>query len=378
MGTEPDLLIIGGGIIGLTTALVMGDAGLRVEVLDQGEPGREASWAGAGIIPPGNPDHAAEGIDRLRADSTARFAEFSRQLRERTGLDNGYHRCGGLEFLHHHELDLTESWIAEGVTFEPIDAHRLMEIDPGVAWQPGMHAFYFPEYAQVRNPWHLKAIRAACQQAGVTITPHTAVQNFEVVGTRIAVVTTRSGERRQAGQFLVASGAWSQQLLAPLGFTSGVAPVRGQIVLFKPAEPVMKRVTIVEKRYLVPRQDGRVLVGSTEEPEVGFEKGNTPSAIAALTEFACQVVPALRSTPIETTWSGLRPGSKDGLPTIGIFPGIENLLLAIGHYRAGVQLSLGTAEIIRRLIQKVDLAFPIAAFAPGRDPDLTVRPTFRS
>jgi glycine oxidase len=132
------------------------------------------------------------------------------------------------------------------------------------------------------------------------------------------------------------------------------------------------------KRYLVPRADGRVLVGSTEEPEAGFEKATTASAIRDLLGFAVALVPGLTKREVEKSWAGLRPGSPDGMPFIGPVPGHPNVLVAAGHFRAGVQLSIGTAELVRDLITGKAPGVSAEAFRLDRTPDLTARPAFRS
>ena len=132
------------------------------------------------------------------------------------------------------------------------------------------------------------------------------------------------------------------------------------------------------KRYLVPRQDGRVLAGSTEEPEAGFVKANTPEAVRGLTDFARGLVPALADAEVETTWAGLRPGSPDGMPFIGSVPGYGNVFAAVGHFRAGIQLSIGTGELVRDLILGRPTAVPADAFRLDRVPNLSTRPAFRS
>lgn len=344
MASHPDVLIIGGGIIGLTSAYFLAKAGQTVEVVDRGELGNEASWAGAGIIPPGTSQFTATAIDRLRAVGSERFPGFSQELQELTGLDNGYVRCGGIEILDESELDLVAAWKAERIRFE----------QTGPTW------FEFPDLAQVRNPWHLRALIAACERVGVRLRPHAEVAGWDSLPT--------------AGSYLVAAGAWSATFVPTLP----VKPVRGQIVLFHPPAPLLSHVIMAGKRYLVPRPDGRVLVGSTEEPEVGFEKGNTPEAIRDLCEFAYVHVPELRNAPIEKTWSGLRPGSPDGMPFIGRIPGFVNRFLAAGHFRAGVQLSIGTAEIVTALLTGTPLPFPIDSFAVDRSLEVGGRPAFRS
>jgi glycine oxidase len=344
MATHPDVLIIGGGIIGLTSAYFLAKAGRTVEVLDRGELGQEASWAGAGIIPPGNVPFAATPIDRLRAVGSERFPGFSQELKHLTGLDTGYVRCGGVEILDESDLDLVAAWRAERIRFE----------------QTGPARFEFPDLAQVRNPWHLRALIAACDRTGVRLRPRMEVEGW--------------GSLPTAGSYLVAAGAWSANLVPSLP----VKPVRGQIVLFHPPAPLFSRVVLAGKRYLVPRPDGRVLAGSTEEPEAGFAKGNTPEAVRELCEFAYAHVPELRAAPVEKTWSGLRPGSPDGMPFIGKVPGYANRFVAAGHFRAGVQLSIGTAEIVTALLTDTPLPCPVEAFAVDRSPDVSVRPAFRS
>jgi glycine oxidase len=132
------------------------------------------------------------------------------------------------------------------------------------------------------------------------------------------------------------------------------------------------------KQYLVPREDGRVLIGSTEEPEAHFEKANTPTGVASLLEFATRMVPALASTELERCWSGLRPGTPDGLPFIGRVPGWDNVFVATGHFRAGVQLSIGTAQAIAELFTDQPTCVPLETFAVDRKPVPGVQPAFRS
>jgi glycine oxidase len=178
----------------------------------------------------------------------------------------------------------------------------------------------------------------------------------------------------EADTYLVTTGAWTGELLEKCP----VSPVRGQIVLFNPGRQLFARVLMHGKRYLVPREDGRVLVGSTEEPEAGFDKSNTPGGVQRLIDFAYSIVPELRNAPVERTWAGLRPGTPDGLPYIGRVPGWDNVFVAAGHFRAGVQLSVGTAELVRDLILGRQPPVPVDAFRLDRVPDATARPAFRS
>jgi glycine oxidase len=370
---HPDVAIIGGGIIGLTSAYFLARAGVSIAVYDRGDLGREASWAGAGILPPGNPARAATSADKLRGIGSERFPHFSAELRERTGIDNGYRRCGAIEFLTSEDADVPGVWAAEEIAFERLTLAEAKKLEPlGVVEG---EAYLLPNCAQVRNPWHLRALVAACERIGVQLHTNSAVEAWEGTRDRIEAIRFTSGARVSAGRFVLAAGAWSEKLLGALGHHPHVHPVRGQIALLRGEGP--SRVLMLGNRYLVPRGDGLTLVGSTEEPEVGFEKRTTPEGIAELLAFAARTVPVLGSAKLETSWAGLRPGSPDGLPFIGPVPGWDNVYVAAGHFRAGVQLSIGTAQALCELLTGQPVSVPLDAFALDRTPSAT-RSAFRS
>jgi glycine oxidase len=377
MAKHPDVAIVGGGIIGLSCAYFLARAGFSVEVFDRGDLGKEASWAGAGILPPGNVALAATAIDKLRAIGSARFPEFSAELRELTGIDNGYVRCGGIEFLEPHDTDVLDLWRREGIAFERLSPEGLKHLEPEIC-NPAGEPVLLPECGQVRNPWHMRALIAVCEKAGVRLRPNVQVTEWIHDGTRIGSVRLGDGESVSAKRVLLAAGAWSEEFLKQLGCQPGVHPVRGQIVLMHHPRPVPGHVLMSGKRYLVPRGDGLVLVGSTEEPEAGFEKVNTEWGVTNLNIFAYNLCPTLRDARIEKCWAGLRPGSPDGLPFIGQVPGWDNVYAATGHFRAGVQLSIGTAQLITELFTGKPSCVPLEAFAIDRKPHTGGKTAFRS
>lgn len=366
MSASPDVVILGGGVIGLTTAYYLARAGVRVQLLDQGDFGQEASWAGAGILPPGNPRCARTPFDQLRARSVSLFPQLSEELKSRTGIDNGYLRSGGLEFVGSDAGHAAEEWRGEGIEVQNLTDQEVHEREPLLAADLGM-AVFLPGMAQVRNPWHLRALIQACQDLGVALHPRQGARDFVRDGARVRAVRTAAGEIA-ADTFVIAAGAWSDQLLAGLGCRLGIHPVRGQIVLLHPEKPLLRHILLWGARYLVPRGDGRVLIGSTEE-HAGFDKHNTAAGVQGLLELATALVPALGQAPVEKSWAGLRPGSKDGLPTIGRVPGCDNLFVAAGHFRAGIQLSPGTALLLKELILKETPSTPSAAFRLERFAD---------
>ncbi len=364
MKTGGDVVILGGGVIGLTAAYFLAREGVRVRLLERGGVGREASWAGAGILPPSHWPTAHHPFDRLRALSGRLFPELSSELRERSGIDNGFARCGGLEFTRQVGEAGEQEWCGEGIPCERLDERALAECEPALAPALGP-AVLLPTLAQLRNPRHLQALRLACERSGKVQTDEGAeARDFIRRGDRIVAVLTNAGEV-SGDHFLVATGAWTDGLLQRLGVPTGVHPVRGQIALLNPGRVLFRRVLIWGARYLVPRLDGRVLVGSTEE-DAGFEKITTAEGVGGLLQLATTLVPALAQAELERTWAGLRPGSADGMPLIGRVPGYANLYLAAGHFRAGIQLSPGTALVLKELILGQPLSMSLEAFRPER------------
>jgi glycine oxidase len=346
-----DVIVIGGGVIGLSIAWELARHGVTVQVMEQGLFGQEASWAGAGMLPPGNPHRATDVEARLRGGSHVLWPEWTQALRSETGIDNGFHRCGGVEVSLPGSVDSLDdkiaAWHDEGVVAERLDSTQLLQRVPVL--NPEITAGYLlPELGQVRNPRHLKALYRACANAGVDLRAGTPVVDFVRRGDRVAAVKT-TGEEFHAAEYVIAGGAWSRMLLQRAGHETAIEPVRGQIVLLETPSLLFRHVIEVGSRYLVPRPDGRVLIGSTEE-RAGFEKRTTAAGVAGLIGFARQLVPALDDARFERCWAGLRPYAPGGLPRIGRVPGTSNLSVAAGHFRAGLQLSPMTAVLVRHLI----------------------------
>jgi len=367
-----DCLIVGGGVIGLSLAWELATAGLSVQVIDQAEPGREASWAGAGILPPAATSSALHPYDRLRALSSELHPRWAAKLLEATGIDNGYRRCGGIYIARTAgEAAALAAWAgataAEGIAVERLAAAALGEFEPALmtAHRPPFRGIYrLPAEAQLRNPRHLKALQVACVQAGVVIRPRLGMIGFKHRGDRVIAIETTSGDL-SAGTYCITTGAWTARVLEPLGITPKILPMRGQMILFHCPLPPLTHVINEGSRYLVPRDDGYVLAGSTEE-EVGFDKRNTEEAIADLSTFACELVSALTTASIERTWAGLRPATLDGMPYLGPLPGLTNAFLAAGHFRSGLYLSPATAVVMSQLIRGERPAIDLRPFHVGR------------
>jgi glycine oxidase len=368
-----DCLIVGGGVIGLSLAYELARHKLRVRVIDRGTPGKEASWAGAGILPLAGRYAGMHPWDELRALSHELHPQWAETLRAETGIDTGYRRCGGI-YVARSAGEAASLYGLYGllqqqhVAIERLSPQQLAAAEPALSHlvRSGKlkAAYLLPDEAQLRNPDHLQALLAACIQRGVEVTADVQAEGFDVEGGKLLRVRTNIGDLA-ADRFCITSGAWTRMLLEQLGIDNGILPIRGQMVLFAATRQLFTHVLNEGPRYLVPRDDGRILVGSTEE-EVGFDKSTTDKALAELANLARQLVPELEHAPIERTWAGLRPGSFDGFPYLGVIPGLPNAFVAAGHFRSGLHLSPGTAVVIGRLIRGEDPQFDLTPFYAGR------------
>ncbi len=350
-----DVLIIGAGVMGLSLAWELSRRGIRAAILERGEVGREASWAGAGMIPariseyPGSEHPHSESavpLQELLALSRLLHPRWSAELRELTGIDNEYHRCGAW-YLAASEAEATvlrmeyDAWTAAGTTAK---WHERADLPPLLS--PTWHAGYFAaDEAQIRNPRHLRALHAAVTASGVPIETMTEPRSITRRGERAIEVQTDAG-RWSAAHVCLCSGAWSAALGQMFEVELPVRPIRGQMLLL---ETPLAIPSIINHgpRYIVPRRDGRTLVGSTEE-DAGFVKENTAKGLAELHAFAMQTIPQLAAAATLQSWAGLRPASAR--PWISRLPGWNNAWVAAGHYRHGLALSPGTAVCLAALI----------------------------
>jgi glycine oxidase len=368
-----DVLIVGGGVIGLSLAWDLARHGRSVRVIDRGQPGREASWAGAGILPPANRATAIHPYDQLCGLSCELHPQWAKELTQLTGIDTGYRRCGGIYLARTPgEAAALAGWANDqrlhGITVEKLTAASVAQVEPGILSTPDPRlptpCIHLPDEAQLRNPRHLQALLAACELAGAQVTADVAAGEIVLDGNAIGEVHTSAGPIR-ARQYCFTAGAWTGQLLSQLGVPISVLPLRGQMVMFGCPQPPIRHIVNEGSRYLVPRDDGRLLAGSTEE-EVGFDKRTTEEAIADLAAFARALVPALEIATIEHIWAGLRPASFDGLPYLGALPGLSNAFIAAGHFRSGLYLSPATAIVMSQLIRGEHPLIDLTPFRVGR------------
>jgi glycine oxidase len=368
-----DCLILGGGVVGLSIAYQLAHDGARVRVIDRQQAGQEASWAGAGILPPANLRTAVHPLEQLRGLSHQMHPAWAEQLYAETGIDTGFRRCGGLYLAHSVGEAASLHALAVSLAEVEIEMRRITLSEVGeieTALRPLADsgqltaAYRLPDESQLRNPHHLQALIAACRQRGVEIIDHVEAIDFVIDGGKVSGVATTAG-LLSAGHYCLTTGAWTFSLLSRLGIKTGILPIRGQMVLFRAARPLFTHVLNEGPRYMVPRTDGRVIVGSTEE-EVGFDKQTTTIEIQELTDLARRIVPGLNDAHVEKTWAGLRPGSFDGFPYLGAVPDLRNLFVAAGHFRSGLHLSTGTARVISQLLRGETPEIDLTPFRIGR------------
>ncbi|MBD2103211.1 glycine oxidase ThiO [Leptolyngbya sp. FACHB-261] len=334
-----DVLIAGGGIVGLATAVELALRGAQVTVLERGQCARAASWAAAGMLAPQAEALPSGPLLELALRSLSLYADWTAKLETLTGLNTGYWPCGILVPLlaeHQNQLSCQErpqDWLS---------ADAIHQLQPGLSAQV-IGGRWLAQEGQVDNRLLAQVLLAAALQLGVDVREQVELEQFQSDGDQVRQLLTTAGEFR-ADHYVLATGAWSYELLK-----LPVTPRKGQMLALQAPEPPFKRVLYGEDIYLVPRQDGRVVVGATNEA-VGFTKGNTVAGISALLKGATTLFPALAELTIAELWWGFRPATPDEAPILGPSPW-QNLVLATGHYRNGILLAPITAQLIADFLQ---------------------------
>ena len=375
-----DVVIVGGGIVGLSIGYVLARDGVKATILDRGEFGRGASWAGAGMIPPYAERLTANPTLELRSWSALLYPEWSANLLDETGIDNGFQRTGGVDVAATPQEDdelrsMAGRWRNERVVYERLAPDDFDRVEP--ALNPELLvAYYLPDRAQIRNPRHIQALQSSLIRRGANLISQTKVMGFDRVGDRIVGVKTEA-KTIACGAVAVAAGAWSSELLATLGLDVPTPPLKGQIVLLRPDRPMIRRIIEHGRMYLVPRDDHRILIGATEEAS-GFDDRTTEGASSDLLAEAYHLCPKLVQAKVERTWAGLRPGSIDSKPYLGFATGFSNVVVATGHKRSGIQLAPASAEVIADLILGRPPRVNLDPFRLDREPNFNADSTFRS
>jgi len=341
--------IVGGGIIGLLTAYYLLESGQNVTLLERGEIGRESSWAGGGIISPLYPWRYAAAVTQLVNWSQTEYPKLIARLSQFSDIDAEY-TTSGLLILEASEMEAAKRWAADnGSNLSLVNNSEMQLIEPALKHMHGQ-GVWMPDVAHVRNPRLIKLLIHYLSSKGVIIHENSEIIGFNCHKDRIQGLLTKQGEIKTSS-VAIACGAWSAKLMQSINTNLKIEPVKGQMIMIKTRPNMVRRVVLYNDRYIIPRIDGRLLVGSTIE-YVGFNKDISIQAKQQLLAVARDLIPALNGCHVERQWAGLRPGSPNNIPTISGHPLIEGLYINAGHFRNGVVMAPASARLLSDIMLK--------------------------
>jgi glycine oxidase len=373
-----DVIIVGGGLIGGSIAFELSSEKLRVVLLDRQEPGREASWAAAGMLSPGPDSPESAALVPLGIESLRLYPEFVAAIEEASGKSTDFARNGTFEVFRGPQAEnARDKMVAElhhaGLAAAAMSANEARKHEPSLG--PDARAVaWLPEESTVDPRLLMEAVLAAATQCGAEIRANCGVESLLYEGGACTGVIA-GGQKIAAKHVVVAAGSFCSTIADAaheanshrqphLRQYAPVHPIRGQMLALHSTTVHLKKVLRSQHGYLVPRRDGRIIAGSTLE-DAGFVKQVTPQGVRQILDAALELAPALADAKIVEEWSGLRPGTQDLLPIIGPTD-IAGLWLATGHYRNGILLAPATAKIMRDWIVDGKSDFNTESFSPLR------------
>jgi len=362
-----DIVIVGGGVIGLSVARALALKGVtNVLLVERASLGREASFAAAGMLAPQVEADKEDDFFHLASESRDLYPAFATALFEETGVDVELDTTGTLflALTTHDEEEIQKryEWQTKaGLAVEKLSAVQACALEPCISSnvRAGLR---FPRDHQVENRRLMSALAIACERYGITTMTDTAVLSLRVKENRIEGVETSRGLVR-APVVVIAGGAWTSTIQGLPDIP--IEPVRGQMLCLQSRPKMARHVIYSPRGYLVPRRDGRLLAGSTTE-WTGFDKTVSDAGMRAIRDNATEISPLVPSLPVLDSWAGLRPRAADNLPVLGPCVEIEGLVYATGHYRNGILLAPITGELIAGTI--IDKVLPplLSAFSANR------------
>jgi glycine oxidase len=343
------VIIIGAGIIGMLTAHLLNKKGVKIILIDQGYAGKESSWAGGGIISPLYPWRYTDAVTQLAKWSQQHYTSLLEQIKQESLIDPEYYQSGLLYLDIENEQQQAQQWANHyQYNIHHYNTLQLNQLEPQLS-SDFVQGWYSEKTCQLRNPRLVKSMRKLME-----INPLIELKQQTKVIRLLQQNQSATGVETNAGKFyadkvIVAGGAWSAHILDGLIDVPKIAPVKGQMIVFKTDKQMVKHIVLSQGRYIIPRLDGRVLLGSTVEFE-GFDKSTPIEILNELKQEALRIIPALSKYEVEKHWAGLRPGAIDGLPYIGEHPQLSNLFVNAGHFRNGVVLGYASCELLKNII----------------------------
>ena len=374
------VVVIGGGVIGLSIAYETAKRGRDVVLLEKEKLGRQASWAGAGIMIPANAETAIHPMEQLEALSHEIHEQWASELRDSTGIDNGFRKCGGLYLARTAGevaalIGASLEWTEREIEFRDLTPQQF---DQSFAQYTSSNrpkkAIWVPGESQITNPSHLKALTSACERLNVTMVENCGELFLSQCNNEVSLQTEGGlSFDNEECQFVFTAGPWTESIARMINIPLPMQPVRGQMLLFKletDKHPGIATGPIVNEgsRYLVPRTDGHVLTGSTIE-EVGFDTSTTIEGIEDILSWASSISPQLNRSTLKKTWAGLRPATFDGFPYLGRMGELKNAFVATGHFKGGLHISTATAIVISDLLDGNKPTIDVDALSPNRAAD---------
>ena len=353
-----DAVVVGAGLVGLATAAALAERRTKVLLLYSNRRG-EASPAAAGLLAPSVGALGDDAAQRFAVAARDRYPEYLAHLRERTGVDVPLNRLGALELaLAESELDAAP-FRAPPPGAERLSPAETRALEPELAHAHG--AVFHPHDGAVNNLVLLRALKTLLGRHPYATARDDAVERIKRDGDD-AIVVTRAGRKYRCGSVVLAAGVWTPEL-GGLPRPLPVEPLRGQLMSL--AGSPLRHVAFGAGGYVVPRGDGRTLVGATSE-RVAFDAGTTEEGLAQVRATGAAICPALAARPRLNAWSGLRPLTPDRLPILGRDPAFPALVYACGHARNGVLLAPLTGDAIADVVRHEAPAYDLASFRPDR------------
>ncbi len=351
---QAEIAVIGAGLIGMLSAYMLAKSGKKVIIIEKSTAALESSWAGGGILSPLYPWRYPDTVNVLAAKSQLMYPALVAEIQKISGLDPEYRRCG----MHILQDDMDET------AYQWLDEHKIEYENTVPPWSTENHRHYLflPQIAQIRNPRFIKSLTVALEKMGVEIQLNQEVFGFKKKAENDFEISTAKG-LLSAEKIVVCAGAWTSRLLGQDLPSVTIKPIRGQMLLYKAPADLISSIVLAMGKYIIPRKDGRILVGSTME-DVGFEKATTEKGRVDLMAFVEDICPVIANYPIEQHWSGLRPGSPDGTPYIGEHPTISGVYINSGHFRNGVVMAPASALLLSDIIQGNQLDIDKSKYMP--------------